>query len=82
MNTKSNISSCANPECRKKFVRFGEGKLYVFHVADPEEWGLPSHATQKVLWLCEKCRASFFVRLDRRKHIVQILRKAFIQKAG
>jgi hypothetical protein len=73
MNTRADVSACANPECASKFVRFGEGELFVFPIADPNAWGLPSHAKQKVLWLCEKCSSVLFVRLDRRHHSAQIV---------
>ncbi len=73
MDARSDISACANPKCHSKFVRFGDGELYVFHVADPKAWGLPTHSNQKVLWLCEKCCHGFFVKLDRRHHSVQVI---------
>lgn len=75
MDARSDISTCANPKCHSKFVRFGNGELYVFHVADPLAWGLPVHTKQKVLWLCEKCCNGFFVKLDRRHHSVQVLNR-------
>jgi hypothetical protein len=73
MDARSDLSKCANPHCNSKFVRFGDGELFVFHVADPQAWGLPSHAKQKILWLCNECCSTFFVRLDRRHHAAQII---------
>jgi hypothetical protein len=83
MDARTDLSACANPECSSKFVRFGDGELYVFHVADPQAWGLPSHAKQKVFWLCEKCSPGFFVRLDRRNHSAQVVsRRQFTHGAA
>jgi hypothetical protein len=75
MDARSDVSTCANPKCHQKFVRFGDGQLYVFPIADPQSWGLPTHAKQKVLWLCDKCCAALFVRLDRRRHLAQIINR-------
>ena len=83
MNARSDVSTCANPTCDSKFVRFGEGELFVFPIADPEAWGLPPHAKQKVLWLCENCSLKMLVRLDRRRHEAFVIsRSAFMQRAG
>lgn len=75
MDARSDISTCANPKCHTKFVRFGDGELYVFHVADPQAWGLSTKSNQKVVWLCGKCCHGYFVRLDRRHHSVQVLNR-------
>ncbi len=82
MDTKSDISRCAHPECRAKFARFGDGELFVFPIADPEEWGLPKHAKQKVLWLCERCCSRFYIRLDRRHHQAQIVSRGGTHQAA
>jgi hypothetical protein len=73
MNARSDVSSCANPKCHSKFVRFGDGELYVFPIADPQAWGLPPEAKQKVLWLCERCRSALSISLDRSRHLVQVV---------
>lgn len=75
MNARSDVSVCANPECQSKFVRFGEGELFVFAVNDPESWGLPLHVKQKVLWLCERCCSRYYVRFDRRHHSAQVIHR-------
>jgi len=49
------LGKCANPECRCEFKRMGTGRIYTLQVKDPERWGLPTHAKQKVVWLCAKC---------------------------
>lgn len=72
MNARSDVSKCARPECGSKFVRFGDGELFTFHVNDPSAWGLPSHAKQKVFWLCDNCCPTYYVRLDRRHHTAQV----------
>ncbi len=33
----------------------GTGRIYTHHVTRPEDWGLPKHSKQKVVWLCSKC---------------------------
>jgi hypothetical protein len=78
MDARSDVSTCANPKCHSKFVRFGDGELFVFPIADPQPWGLPTHAKQKVLWLCEKCCSSSFIRLDRRHHCAQIVSRRHV----
>lgn len=75
MNARADVSTCANPECQSKFVRLGDGELFVFPVADPKAWGLPPQAKQKVLWLCDGCCSQYNVRLDRRHHMAQIVQK-------
>jgi hypothetical protein len=83
MDPRSDVSTCANPECSSKFVRFGEGELFVFPISDPKAWELPDKAKQKVLWLCKQCSARMTVRLDRRQHLVELVyRSTFIQRAG
>ena len=69
------VSSCANSHCNQQFRRLGERKLYVFAVSDSEQWGLPAHLKQKVVWLCGGCAASLYVRLDRRRHRIQIVHR-------
>jgi hypothetical protein len=72
MNARSDVSKCARPECNSSFVRFGDGQLFVFPVADPKAWDLPDHARQKVFWLCEDCCSEYYVRLDRRHHTAHV----------
>lgn len=69
------IDACANSACNQAFRRLGDGKLYAFSVDDPERWGLPVHLKQKVVWLCSACADSMYVRLDRRRHSVQIVHR-------
>jgi hypothetical protein len=78
MDARSDVSTCANPKCHSKFVRFGDGELFVFPVADPKAWGLPQHAKQKVFWLCDKCCAALSVRLDRRHHLAQLVSRPHV----
>jgi len=76
MDARSDVSSCAYPKCGSKFVRFGDGELFVFHVSDPQAWGLSKLATQKVFWLCDKCCHKYYVRLDRRHHAAQLVSRS------
>jgi hypothetical protein len=69
------VSECANPACKARFQRLGTGQLFVFPISNAEEWNLPPHAKQKVVWLCGECREHMYVRLDRKKRIAQIVRK-------
>ena len=75
MNVNSDVSTCANPECKSKFVRFGDGELFVAPVVDPKAWGLPSHVRQKVLWLCDRCCSQYYIRFDRRHHSAQLVHR-------
>lgn len=68
------VSSCANPQCNATFNRLGEGKLMIFPIDDATEWGLPKEAKQKAIWLCRECASHMYVRLDRRRHVVQLVR--------
>jgi hypothetical protein len=75
MEAAVSIAECANPACGAPFQRFGVGQLFVFPISDPLEWNLPEHAKQKVVWLCPACCEDLYVRLNRRKRNVQIIRK-------
>ncbi|HET9697222.1 MAG TPA: hypothetical protein VFP40_10180 [Terriglobales bacterium] len=75
MNANSDVSRCANPECKSKFVRFGDGELFVFPLTDPQAWDLPKHVKQKVYWLCDHCCSKFYVRLDRRHKAAQVVHR-------
>jgi len=75
MDARSDVSMCANPECKSKFKRFGDGELFVFSVSDAKAWGLPAHVRQKVLWLCDGCCSKYYIRFDRRHHAAQIVHK-------
>jgi hypothetical protein len=71
------VNTCANPSCENKFLRMGEGCLSVFPVTDPALWGLPPNVKQKVVWICDQCSRSYYVRLDRRNHdVILVQRKA------
>jgi hypothetical protein len=72
MNAKTDVSICARPECDSKFVRFGDGELFVFSVTDPKAWDLPPHAKQKVFWLCSHCCPDYYVRVDRKHHTAHV----------
>ncbi len=75
MNASSNVSRCANPECKSKFVRLGDGELFVFPVHDHKAWGLPPDVKQKVMWLCDGCCQKYYVRFDGRHHSAQIVHR-------
>lgn len=75
MAEASVVYECANGPCKKEFRRMGEGKLYAFQIDDPNAWGLPPHMKQKAVWLCRECASSHYVRLDRKRHAVQLVRR-------
>jgi hypothetical protein len=76
MEATASIAQCANPGCSRRFEKFGVGQLFVFPISDPVEWGLPAHAKQKVVWLCSVCSKQMQVRLNRRKRVVQLVKKS------
>ena len=59
MNDAS-LERCAVPFCSVPWHKMGEGKLFLFHVKDPE----PGHANTKTVWLCENCFESWDVTFD------------------
>src|SRR6478752_4938269 len=73
MEAAASVAECANPECSARFEKFGLGQLFVFPIPDPVEWALPEHAKQKVVWLCPGCCQHLQIRLNRRKHNVQLV---------
>src|SRR5579884_4179136 len=75
MEVGASIAECANPHCKTPFQRFGSGRLFVFPISEAMEWNLPEHAKQKVVWLCSSCSEHMYVRLNRKKRVVQIVRK-------
>ena len=75
MGNVPGINGCANTACSQEFRKLGDGKLYAFTVDDPQNWGLPGHLKQKVVWLCGACSGSMYVRLDRRRHRVQLVHR-------
>jgi hypothetical protein len=82
MDARSDVSTCANPECKSKFVRLGDGELFVFSVTDPKAWNLPSDVKQKVFWLCNGCCSRFYVRFDRRHRSAQIVQRPANRKVA
>ena len=78
----SDVTTCINPECKQKFLRMGEGFLSAYFVDDPAAWGLPPHVKQKVVWICEECSHSYYVRLDRRNHCVTLVHRPVKYRAA
>lgn len=66
----TNLASCANPECGRKFKRLSEGKLFVRH-AEKNDQGLK----QKALWLCPECAERFDLRFDRHMQDYTLVRR-------
>jgi len=67
------LGKCANPECKAEFKRLGTGTIYTLQVNRPQEWGLPPHVRQKVVWLCAKCAATKRVEFDQKHCQVRIV---------
>lgn len=82
MNARADVATCANPECKSKFTRLGDGELFVFPVSDPKAWGLPPQVRQKVFWLCNHCCPKFHVRVDRRHHSAQVVQRPATRTAA
>lgn len=71
----SDVTTCINPDCNNKFLRLGKGHLSAYDVKDPAAWGLPPHVKQKVVWICEECSRTYYVRLDRRHYVVRLVHR-------
>ena len=59
------LGKCANGDCPSEFKRLGTGEIYSLPVDNPQRWGLPAHARQKVAWLCSKCAQTKRIKFDR-----------------
>jgi hypothetical protein len=53
----------------------GEGKISVISIDDPQAWGLPEHAKQKVVWLCDECAPLLDIRVDHGSSLVHLVDK-------
>lgn len=62
------ISKCAGPNCPQTWYRFGEGKLFTFHVKSE----VPEPRTVKNVWLCESCFVSWEPRMHNGTHVVLV----------
>jgi hypothetical protein len=69
------LSQCANPQCRRPFLRLGEGKLFLVEterVTKPGESAAPpfirARKVQRCVehyWLCDECAARWTLVSDR-----------------
>ena len=69
------LSQCSNPQCRKPFLRLGEGKLFLVEterVTKPGESAVPPFVRARKLqrcvehyWLCDGCAAEWTLVCDR-----------------
>ena len=76
------LSQCANPQCRKPFLRLGEGKLFLVEtgrVTMPGESAVPPFVRARRLqrrvehyWLCDACATQWTLVCDR-KHGVALV---------
>ena len=74
------LSQCANPQCRKSFLRLGEGKLFLVEtgrVTGPGESAAPPFVRARKLqrcvehyWLCDVCAAEWTLVSDREHGVV------------
>jgi hypothetical protein len=76
MTVLSSVKTCANPDCKARFKRLGEGKITVFPIGNPELWRLPAGTKRKVVWLCVHCSSSLAVQADYRHHTIRLVHKA------
>jgi len=66
----TNVSRCANPQCKEEFKKLGEGKLYVRRAEKGDK-----DLKQKALWLCQGCAGQFDLRYDRRTQEYNLVRR-------
>ena len=69
------LSQCANPHCRKPFLRLGEGKLFLVEtdrLTKPGESAVPpfvrARKQQRCVehyWLCDECAGQWTLVCDR-----------------
>ena len=74
------LNKCANPSCTAEFKRLGTGKIFTQAVNQPQNWGLPAHVKQKVVWLCSKCAQTNNVVFDHQHCQVQVVSRARVQR--
>ncbi len=73
------LSQCANPRCRKPFLRLREGKLFLVEterVTKPGESAVPPFVRARKLrrcvehyWLCDGCAARWTLVSDRERGV-------------
>jgi hypothetical protein len=76
----SGLGKCVNPACSTEFKRLGTGKIYTLPVKLPEEWGLPPHVKQKVVWLCGRCSLNKRVEFDVQHSQVLVVSRKEVHK--
>jgi len=79
------LSQCANPQCRKPFLRLGEGKLFLVEtgrVTGPGESAVPPFVRARKLqrrvehyWLCDECAAQWTLVSDRENGVALVARR-------
>lgn len=74
------LGKCANPDCEIEFKRLGTGKIYSSPVKQPQDWGLPAHNRQKVVWLCSRCAMSHRVIFDQQRCQVLVVHNERVHK--
>ena len=73
------LSQCANPRCRKPFLRLREGKLFLVEterVTKPGESAVPPFVRARKLrrcvehfWLCDSCSGQWTLVSDRERGV-------------
>ncbi len=76
------LGKCANPSCHAEFKRLGSGEIYTLPVSRPQDWGLPPHSRQKVVWLCAKCAISKRVEFDQEHCQVLVVSRRQAQRTA
>ena len=86
------LSHCANPQCRKPFLRLREGKLFLVESAggaEPDEFSaLPFRSVRKPArrveryWLCDRCAADWTLTQDGKRGIALVALPQRPVKAG
>ena len=60
------VARCGAPLCSTKWRKMSEGKLFVFHIKQPDS----DLRQMKKVWLCEDCFESWGVTLDPHGQVV------------
>jgi hypothetical protein len=77
------LGKCANPDCGSEFKRLGTGRIYTLLVRNPQEWGLPDHVKQKVVWLCDECDHYKKIRFDQEHcQVLVVNRQEYLKRTA
>jgi hypothetical protein len=64
------LAKCSNPSCSARFLRLGNGRLFILE-ADPPRQTDKSEPTE-YFWLCDHCSATMTLRLAEDERVVAV----------